>query len=237
MQLNKIYGRFVQNKAGSGAVGRLPSRLLWLCRTFSGGGPGTGVGTPAAPAQPGCPSGGRGRAQGVSPEARPGDPRGPEQTDPHRQRPPRGGPVAGVRVPGDGGGRTSRRQVGTRPTRPRGGGAGDPEREARRAGGGRSPRRPGRPTWAARARFNYAPLPLVGGEERTTRGPPRATTRRAARSAGAGPQTNGRAVAVGLNRRGPKGHGGRGRAPGGGPERTRDPAPRGADRRRSPYLI
>lgn len=44
MQLNKIYGRFVQNKAGSGAVGRLPSRLLWLCRTFSGGGPGTRAG-------------------------------------------------------------------------------------------------------------------------------------------------------------------------------------------------
>lgn len=190
MQLNKIYGRFVQNKAGSGAVGRLPSRLLWLCRTFSGGGPGTGVGTPAAPAQPGCPSGGRGRAQGVSPEARPGDPRGPEQTDPHRQRPPRGGPVAGVRVPGDGGaGPAADKQGQGRPARA---GAARATRSAKREGpegaaapGGRAAPhgRPGRGSitrrfrlWVGRSAPRAGrPGPRPGGP-RVARGPGRRPT-------------------------------------------------------------
>lgn len=196
-KLNKIYGRFVQNKAGSGAVGRLPSRFFWLCRTFSGGGPGNGAGAPAATAQPGCPSGGRGRAQGVSPKARPGAPRGPEHPDPHRQRPPRGGPTPGSGPPAMGGPdqpptSTDKADPHARGRRGRPG--------ARSAEGRRGPQAPeaGPPHKGGpgAVQLRAASACGWGGAHRARAA--RAPTRRAAPpGAGAGRQTSGRAVACG----------------------------------------
>lgn len=227
-KLNKIYGRFVQNKAGSGAVGRLPSRLSLLGRTSAGDrGPGREPRRPP-PSRARLPQRGPGPRPGSASDRRRGQ--GPRAGRSRRTRTAKGR-RGGAPRRGQGtrrrGGRTSRRQAGTRPTRPRGGGAGDPEREARRAEGARRPRRPGRPARADRARSNSAPLPLVGGEVRTGRGPPRATTRRAARSAGAGRQTSGRAVGRGHRQARPGGARGPGTRNGAGaPERTRGPAPR-----------
>lgn len=147
--MNKIYGRFVQNKAGRGAVGWFPSRPCCVSPVFQRAGPGTGAGAPAAHRPAWLPQRGAGPRPGREPDGAAWGPARARRTRTSTAKGRRGGAPRRGQGTRRWGGSPSQRPPPDKADPPARGRRGRPggraARRGRRAGGARRPRRPGRP--------------------------------------------------------------------------------------------